>query len=271
MEQKLIKLRFREDTAQNWNIANPVLSSGEPGFELDTGLYKIGNGNTAWRDLLYANKNKSEEDSNTSLLQSRITQLEKENAIAKWRLNIIENNITNIPLNDSFDLEAFITRGGSAYLVSNLSYNEPLTITKACGINLNSKGLTLVTSMQVNANLTITDGNNLYCDNQFMIINNGVVEINGGSFTTASNSIIKINNGECVINNGTFRVDDVAGDAEGYNTIEVIDNGSVIINGGEFYKFNPLTNPKISLGENLMIVEDGDWYKVTTSSQPDMQ
>ncbi|WP_300924519.1 hypothetical protein [uncultured Clostridium sp.] len=47
MDQKLIKLRFREDTADNWAIVNPVLDSAEPGYELDTGFYKIGDGETS--------------------------------------------------------------------------------------------------------------------------------------------------------------------------------------------------------------------------------
>ena len=34
-------------------IVNPTLAEGEPGFELDTGKLKIGNGTTAWNDLAY--------------------------------------------------------------------------------------------------------------------------------------------------------------------------------------------------------------------------
>jgi hypothetical protein len=36
-------IRFRRDTQARWNLVNPVLSSGEPGFETDT----------AWQDLQY--------------------------------------------------------------------------------------------------------------------------------------------------------------------------------------------------------------------------
>lgn len=51
----LSKLRFREDTAENWKTANPILDSSEPGFENDTGLLKIGDGKTRWNSLLYVN------------------------------------------------------------------------------------------------------------------------------------------------------------------------------------------------------------------------
>lgn len=46
-------IRLRRDTLQNWSTYNPVLSQGEPGFELDTGLLKIGDGIQAWLDLPY--------------------------------------------------------------------------------------------------------------------------------------------------------------------------------------------------------------------------
>ena len=49
------KILFRRDTSINWSNNNPVLSEGEPGYELDTGLYKLGNGITTWNDLPYSN------------------------------------------------------------------------------------------------------------------------------------------------------------------------------------------------------------------------
>lgn len=49
----MAKIKFRRDTAANWTSANPILAQGEPGFEHDTGLLKIGDGETAWVDLDY--------------------------------------------------------------------------------------------------------------------------------------------------------------------------------------------------------------------------
>ena len=46
-------IQFRRGSASQWNLVNPVLASGEPGFELDTGRYKIGDGASRWRDLAY--------------------------------------------------------------------------------------------------------------------------------------------------------------------------------------------------------------------------
>lgn len=43
----------RRDTATNWASSNPVLQLGEVGWETDTRRSKLGDGTTAWNDLLY--------------------------------------------------------------------------------------------------------------------------------------------------------------------------------------------------------------------------
>jgi hypothetical protein len=58
----MAKIKFRRDTAAAWTEANPVLAQGEPGFEHDTGLLKIGDGETAWNSLVYAGGNSLVDD-----------------------------------------------------------------------------------------------------------------------------------------------------------------------------------------------------------------
>jgi hypothetical protein len=48
-----VLIEFRRDTAAAWTGANPTLAAGEPGFETDTGLLKIGDGSTDWNSLGY--------------------------------------------------------------------------------------------------------------------------------------------------------------------------------------------------------------------------
>ena len=43
----------RRGTAEQWSNANPILGSGEIGFETDTGQFKIGDQTTHWDDLPY--------------------------------------------------------------------------------------------------------------------------------------------------------------------------------------------------------------------------
>ena len=49
-----IRIQLRNDTAENWTSANPILRKGEMGVEIDTGKTKIGNGTAYWKDLKYA-------------------------------------------------------------------------------------------------------------------------------------------------------------------------------------------------------------------------
>ena len=46
-------IQYRRGTAAAWTSANPTLASGEPGFETDTGLIKVGDGSTSWTSLSY--------------------------------------------------------------------------------------------------------------------------------------------------------------------------------------------------------------------------
>lgn len=48
-------IQLRNDAAAQWEVKNPVLLAGELGVENDTGLFKIGDGTTAYSDLKYAN------------------------------------------------------------------------------------------------------------------------------------------------------------------------------------------------------------------------
>lgn len=45
------RLRLRRGTAAQWASVNPTLAAGEPGFETDTGLLRIGNGVDAFDEL----------------------------------------------------------------------------------------------------------------------------------------------------------------------------------------------------------------------------
>lgn len=49
-------IQFRRGTAARWAELNPVLASGQPGYEYGTNKFKIGDGKTAWNDLPYTNK-----------------------------------------------------------------------------------------------------------------------------------------------------------------------------------------------------------------------
>jgi hypothetical protein len=48
-----VEFRFQRGSANRWEQLNPTLGPAEPGVEVDTGLFKIGDGSTPWMDLEY--------------------------------------------------------------------------------------------------------------------------------------------------------------------------------------------------------------------------
>ena len=61
--------QWRRDSALDWASINPVLREGEPGLELDTNKFKVGDGSTAWNDLPYY----LDENAVTSIVQGWVT------------------------------------------------------------------------------------------------------------------------------------------------------------------------------------------------------
>ena len=46
-------IQLKRGQAASWMTLNPVIAPGEPGYELNTGRLKIGDGVTKWADLPY--------------------------------------------------------------------------------------------------------------------------------------------------------------------------------------------------------------------------
>ena len=49
-----IQIQYRRGTAADWTAANPILAQGEPGYESDTGKFKVGDGLNHWASLAYS-------------------------------------------------------------------------------------------------------------------------------------------------------------------------------------------------------------------------
>jgi hypothetical protein len=47
------RILLRRDTLESWNYNDPVLMTGEPGYETDTRKFKMGDGQTPWSQLPY--------------------------------------------------------------------------------------------------------------------------------------------------------------------------------------------------------------------------
>lgn len=53
MTKPVYEFRFQRGSRNRWAELDPVLGEGEPGVEIDTGLFKVGDGHTTWSDLEY--------------------------------------------------------------------------------------------------------------------------------------------------------------------------------------------------------------------------
>lgn len=52
-------IQLKRGKAASWSSLNLILNAGEPGYEIDTGKLKIGNGSTVWNDLPYLGEDKT--------------------------------------------------------------------------------------------------------------------------------------------------------------------------------------------------------------------
>ena len=150
MADKLLNIRIqlRNDTAENWTNANPVLLKGEMGVETDTGKTKIGNGTAHWKDLKYSgvdedtikgiiDKNRNavefivanEGESDTQALARVIT------APKKGDVGIVEqtkNGIGEFYTAYIHDGTAFRAMDGN-YSAENVYFDKDLKLTEAFG------------------------------------------------------------------------------------------------------------------------------------------
>lgn len=124
-----IKIQFRRDTAANWELNKHVVPlEGEPCFETDTGVFKIGDGVTAYGDLAAIGVGLNED---AEAIQQYIKQLE----ILQTEFETVKetvNTIGNIPTatNDTLGLvkggsEIFIKEDGSLE-VNAISFSKIL-------------------------------------------------------------------------------------------------------------------------------------------------
>lgn len=49
-----VRIQFRRGTSTAWTAADTLLAEGELGLELDTGMFKVGDGVHTWNELDYS-------------------------------------------------------------------------------------------------------------------------------------------------------------------------------------------------------------------------
>ena len=120
-----VKIQFRRDTAANWAaVPTTVLSSGEVGYESDTGNIKIGDGTTQWQNLAYYQlPNVSVNPATTVDLNATAYRV-----MGRYRLNSVTGTpFTNAPTDIDSDANSYATLIVTTHFYSGAS---PATLTQ---------------------------------------------------------------------------------------------------------------------------------------------
>jgi hypothetical protein len=122
------RIILRRDTSTNWTTNNPVLLLGEPGYETDLGGFKIGDGSTAWNDLIYIKNNLSVNQQTTNYTLSLTDTNSLVEISSSGNLYFTIPSYSSVPFSEG--TEILLVRGGTG----------SVGITGATGVTLNSLG-----------------------------------------------------------------------------------------------------------------------------------
>ena len=148
------KLVIRNDSAENWTTKNPVLLKGELGIEIDTNLFKIGDGLTAWTALPYANESAPAQTTYQAIPTEGQSDLDAIAAVvgsAELHEGDTAICIRNIGTADHKSYTAYVYNGTNwaamdgNYDASNVYFDADFTATEKVGtISIPSSGSTTV-------------------------------------------------------------------------------------------------------------------------------
>lgn len=88
--------RVRRGTSEQWIAVNPILGSGEPGYETDTGRCKFGDGVTTWYYLDYI----VPQDEVRQMIEDAVSNPAPEDAVTHEHLTDHVNSLTPHPVYD---------------------------------------------------------------------------------------------------------------------------------------------------------------------------
>jgi hypothetical protein len=142
------QIQVRRGTAAQWTSANPVLASGEWGYETDTNKGKIGNGVTAWNSLAYVLgigdiegvtagtglTGGGTSGTVTLAIDSTVATLSGSQALTNKTISGASNTISNIG-NSSLTNSAITINGTSVSLGDSISVGDITSVTAGTGLS----------------------------------------------------------------------------------------------------------------------------------------
>lgn len=94
--------QFKRGTADRWEELNLVLAAGEPGFEVDTNRFKIGNGKTPWNELPYMGGGAGGGDITIDMALSDTSLNPVANKVITKTIKELEGKINNYQFGEGF-------------------------------------------------------------------------------------------------------------------------------------------------------------------------
>ena len=122
------RIRLRRDTAANWTSNNPTLTTGEMGYETNTGKFKIGNNTDAWTALPYSITAELSEGNLNDLKDVTITSAANGDFL-RWSGTAWINDAVNLATDTVGSYVASLTAGTGITLSNNSGEEASPTVT----------------------------------------------------------------------------------------------------------------------------------------------
>jgi len=208
---RITNIQFRKGTSTEWSTTNPVLASGEPGYDITNKSLKIGDGSTTWSSLSSINLLTSNITNFASGVNALIDNAVSASIVGGSGVDIVYSSGTNT-LTISSALTAgsgiSLSQNSGNYTISlntsgvdnsklaNSSVTIGLTPVSLGGSITSISGLSSVSSTSFLGNLTgtATNANNIEVDLSTSNVNS-LVFVNGtdGNLKPSVNNNLKFN------------------------------------------------------------------------------
>jgi hypothetical protein len=177
------RIRFRRDTAANWTSNNPILTTGELGYETNTGKFKIGNNTNAWTALPYSITAELSEGNLNDLKDVTITSA-ADGDFLRWNGTAWINDAVNLGTDTTGSYVTSLV-AGTGVSVSNNS-GESATPTIAIGQSVGTAAtvtfatVTTTGDVTVGGNLTVS-GTTTSINTETLTINDNIIVLNNNA------------------------------------------------------------------------------------------
>lgn len=215
------KFYFKRGKSEAWKTQNLVLGPGEPGFEIDTGKLKVGNGTTAWNDLEYITDTSNLMDDVVKYLGSASTLPDVANDGEICEVNdafYIRSNGQWKPLGKGETVSSVevIKLRGATMVIETVKINDTKYNSLIDAINAASEGDLITIPAAYNQPIVIPDGKSVGIElsNVNIVSEKAPISIGYGSTATVSGAgrlesrghgIASLeNNGELYLAGGTY-------------------------------------------------------------------